>query len=200
MLEARRNVAIVGHSYVYWAAHYAASSRWGSDLGLGALASISWKGMRGMQWVQFGRMASFGNTPPDILVVHLGGNDLPQLPGKALILDILRDLCRLHDLYPAMRIVWSTIIPRLNWRGACNIDKVNKARRQVNKEICQGVSKCGLGSVVNHHRIKISNLEYFRVYGVHLSEAGLDVFLDDIRGGLLLELGLSGGYMGHSRC
>ena len=191
---------IVGHSYVFWAARYAASSRWGSNLGLGALASISWKGMRGMQWVQFGRLTAFGSTPPDILVVHLGGNDLPRLPGKALILDILRDLRRLHMLYPAMRIVWSTIIPRLTWRGAGNMDKVNKARRQVNKEICRGVSKGGLGSVVSHHRIHISNVEYFHEDGVHLSEAGLDIFLDDVRGGLLLELGLSGGHMGHSRC
>ena len=141
--------------------------------------------MWGMQWVQFGRMVFFGNTPPDILVVHLGGNDLPRLPGKALILDILRDLSRLHNLYPAMRIIWSTIIPRLNWRGARQVDKVNKARRQVNKEICRGVSKGGLGSVINHCRIQISNVDYFREDGVHLSEAGLDIFLDDIRGCLL---------------
>ena len=93
---------IIGHSYVYWVAHYVASSLWGNDLGLGAHAFISWKGMCGMQWLQFGRMASFGNTPPDILVVHLGGNDLPRVPGKALTLDILRDLNRQHTLYPAM--------------------------------------------------------------------------------------------------
>ena len=78
------------------------------------------------------------------------------------------------------------------------MDKVNKARRQVNKEICRGVSKGGLGSVINHRRIQISKVDYFREDGVHLSEAGLDIFLDDIRGGLLLELGFSDGYMGHS--
>uniref|UniRef100_A0ABM5GIN4 Uncharacterized protein isoform X2 n=1 Tax=Pogona vitticeps TaxID=103695 RepID=A0ABM5GIN4_9SAUR len=198
MLDVRRNVTIVGHSYVFWAARYAASSRWGNDLGLGALASIFWKGMRGMQWVQFGRMAVFGNTPPDILVVHLGGNDLPQLPGKALILDILRDLGRLHALYPAMRICWSSIIPRLIWRGARDMVKVHKACRRVNKEICRGVSNRGLGSVIHHHRLQISNSEYFRDDGVHLSEAGLDIFLEDLRGGLLAELGVPGGYMGHS--
>ncbi|XP_072854614.2 uncharacterized protein LOC140706831 [Pogona vitticeps] len=198
MPEARWNVLIVGHSYIYWAARYAAASHWGSDLGLGAQASITWRGMRGMRWIQLGRLTAFGCSPPDILVIHLGGNDLPQVPGKALILDILRDLERLHALYPRMRIVWSTIIPRLHWRGAKNMDRVNNARRLVNKEVCRGVSKSGLGSVIGHRRILTSNLGYFREDGVHLSEAGLDILLDDLRGGLLEEFGLLGGLMGHS--
>ena len=75
--------------------------------------------------------------------------------------------------------------------------KVNKASRRVNKEICRGVSKCGLGSVIDHHRIQVSSLEHFRKDGVHLSDAGLDIFLEDIRGGLLVELGVPSGYMGH---
>ncbi|XP_078236604.1 uncharacterized protein LOC144584403 [Pogona vitticeps] len=200
MPEARWTVMMVGHSFIYWAARHAAASHWGSDLGLGAQASITWRGVRGMRWIQFGRLTAFGGSPPDILVVHLGGNDLPQVPGKALILDILRDLDRLHALYPRMRIVWSTIIPRLKWRGAINVDRVNNARRLVNKEVCRSVCKRGLGSVIGHHRILTSKLEYFREDGVHLSEAGLDIFLDDLRGGLLEEFGFLGGLMGHSRC
>ena len=79
---------IIGHSYVYWAAHYATSSPRGDDLGRGAHAYITWKGICGMQWIQFGRMTAFDQTPPDILVIHLGGNDLSGLSGKAVILDI----------------------------------------------------------------------------------------------------------------
>ena len=51
--------------------------------------------------------------------------------------------------------------------------------------------------MINHHRIISSNTEYFRSDGVHLSDAGLDIFLDDIKGGLLSELGQLGGNMGH---
>ena len=95
---------IIDHSYVYWAAHYAASSPWGNDL------------VCGMQRIQLGRLTAFNQSPPDILVIHLGGNDLPQSPGKAVILDSLRDLKRLNERYPAMQIEpmadgWSTIIP-----------------------------------------------------------------------------------------
>ncbi|XP_072849321.2 uncharacterized protein LOC140705452 [Pogona vitticeps] len=198
MPKVQRSIKIIGHSYIYWAVRYAAASHWGNDLGLGAQASISWMGIRGMQWLQLGRLTAFGSTPPDVLVVHLGGNDLPRVPGKALILDILREFNRLHVLYPTLRIVWSTIIPRLSCRGAWSISKINKARRQVNREVCRGISYNGLGSVINHHRIQISKLEYFREDGVHLSEAGLDVFLDDLRGGLLVELEMLGVHMGHS--
>ena len=84
------------------------------------------------------------------------------------------------------------------WRGARDMFKVTKASRRVNKEICRGVSNGGLGSVIDHPRIQVSNADHYRKDGVHLSDAGLDIFLDDIRGGLLAELGVPGGYMGHS--
>uniref|UniRef100_A0ABM5G3U9 Uncharacterized protein isoform X2 n=1 Tax=Pogona vitticeps TaxID=103695 RepID=A0ABM5G3U9_9SAUR len=114
-IEGRKHAVIIGHSFVYWAARYAASSPWGSDLGLGAHIHITWHGLRGMRWIQLGRLTAFGQSPPDILVIHLGGNDLPASAGKALTLDILRDLKMLKTRYPRMRIVWSTIIPRLAW-------------------------------------------------------------------------------------
>ena len=68
---------IIGHSYIHWAECYAATSPLGSDLGLGAHAHITWKGLCGMQWNQLCRLTAFGHSPPDVLVVHLGSNDLP---------------------------------------------------------------------------------------------------------------------------
>ena len=63
-------------------------------------------------------MTAFSQFPPDMLVVRLGGNDLPKLPGKALILDIICDLKWLNAKYPTMQIVWYTIIPWLA-KGTC---------------------------------------------------------------------------------
>ncbi|XP_020644458.3 uncharacterized protein LOC110076555 [Pogona vitticeps] len=183
----RRHIVIIGHSYIHWAERYAATSSWGSDLGLGAHAHITWKGLCDMQWNQLCRLAAFGQFPPDVLVVHLGGDDLPKLTGKALILDIIRNLKWLNAKYPTMRIVWSTIIPRLAWEGARNICNVNTARRRVNREVCRFVCS-GLGSVIGHQRIQMNKSEFFRKDGVHLSDLGLDVFLEDIKGGLLVEL------------
>ena len=87
-----RQVVILGHSFVFWSAKYAAQSAWGSDLGLGDRAQIEWKGIRGLLWCQVCRMATFGTQPPDVLLIHLRGNDLAKFGGKALILDVLRDL------------------------------------------------------------------------------------------------------------
>uniref|UniRef100_A0ABM5FLU4 1-alkyl-2-acetylglycerophosphocholine esterase n=1 Tax=Pogona vitticeps TaxID=103695 RepID=A0ABM5FLU4_9SAUR len=183
----RRRIMIMGHSYVHWAGRYAAESHWGSDLGLGTKAQLTWKGLRGMRWIQLCRLAAFGQAPPDILVIHLGGNDLAQHPGKALVLDILRDLRWLQSRYPVMRIVWSTIVPRLVWKDARVALEVNMARRNVNREVCRALCK-GLGSVIGHHRIRFDRPELFRRDGIHLSDLGLDVFLEDIKGGLRAEL------------
>ena len=44
------------------------------------------------------------------------------------------------------------------------------------------------GSVIGHHRIQVEKPELFRSDGVHLSDAGMDVFLEEIKAGLLVEL------------
>ena len=59
---------------------------------------------------------AFEQAPPDILVVHLCGNDLAWNPSKVLVLDTVWDLKWLKTRYPLMRITWSTIVPHLEWR------------------------------------------------------------------------------------
>ena len=102
----------------------------------------------------------FWSTPPDVLAIHLGGNDLVRHCGKALILDVLQDIKWLRVTYPAMSIVWSTIIPRLVWRDTLNFLPVNTAQRKVNREVCRAVCS-GLGSVIGHQRICMDRPEFF---------------------------------------
>ena len=116
-----------------------------------------------------------------------GGNDLAKHHGKALILDVLRDLTWLKATYPAVSIVWSTFTPQMAWRDARNFLSINTARRSVNREVCKVVC-AGLGSVVGHQRIHLDRPELFQSDGVHLFNGGLDVFLEDIKGGLHSEL------------
>uniref|UniRef100_A0ABM5FV92 SGNH hydrolase-type esterase domain-containing protein n=1 Tax=Pogona vitticeps TaxID=103695 RepID=A0ABM5FV92_9SAUR len=183
----RSHIIIIGHSFVFWAERYAATSPWGSNLGLDDRALVEWKGSRGMLWSQLCRAAAFARQPPDMLLIHLGGNDLAQYPGKALIIDVVRDLSCLRRTYAEMRLVWSTIIPRRIWKRARHFWSVNKAQRSINREVGRAV--CGsLGQVIGHHRIRLDRPELYRPDGVHLSERGLDVFLEDVKGGLLCEL------------
>lgn len=73
---------------LFWARKHAIQSSWGANLGLGASALLEWKAQRGMSWSEFWYTAlgAARGGPPDILLIHLGGNDLAKIKGKELIL------------------------------------------------------------------------------------------------------------------
>ena len=49
--------------------------------------------------------------PPQVLVLHLGGNDLELLMGKALIIQARLDFERIWEVWPFTWIVWSNMLP-----------------------------------------------------------------------------------------
>ena len=63
---------MLGHSYVFWALRYNATSQWGSNLSPDARAHIEWRGHHGMLWDQLCRVAAFERHQRDVLVIHLG--------------------------------------------------------------------------------------------------------------------------------
>ena len=177
-------------------AGYAIRSGWGSNLNLGGAAQLQWNGWRGMLWDVFLQAVSHGPhvSPSDIFVMYLGGNDLAKCSGKALLIAIIQDLNLLKAEHPGMSILWSTMIPRMSWRADCSPQCVNKAHRQVNREVCHAVCK-GLGTVIGHLDIHLDQLELFRSNGVHLLDLGMDLFLQDLQRGLcvvLYEVGRQG--------
>ena len=123
-------VAVYGHSFIHWAVKHAMQSGWGCDLGLGASAALEWKSKRGM--ILELAVPSFRVTPPDILVVNLGGNDLMKRTGKSLILQIIQDLQVLKDTFPSMKLIWSNMIPHTVWRADCKPGRRDRAWRDVN--------------------------------------------------------------------
>lgn len=107
---------------------------------------IWWIGMPGMMWQKvvpevhrFARL----DQPPDVLVLHVGGNDLSIRPMRQVIKDIKWDFLRLMTSFPKMIIVWSDIVARLEWRGARSIEKINKTRIKVNKEVGRFIARNG---------------------------------------------------------
>ncbi|CAJ0929055.1 unnamed protein product, partial [Ranitomeya imitator] len=63
------------------------------------------------------------------------------------------DLDNFPGFFPVIRLVWSELIPRLVWRGARELNAMERSR-----------------------------------HGVHLNDAGLDMFLDDLREGVVQAL------------
>lgn len=84
------------------------SSSSGRENFQGRRLSVSW-GKMGMLWAgvlpevhRFTRL----DRPPDVLVLHVGGNYLVVLPFRELILDIKFDLWCLWALFPGSVTVW----------------------------------------------------------------------------------------------
>ncbi|CAJ0959820.1 unnamed protein product [Ranitomeya imitator] len=148
---------------------------------------VIWRGTRGLTWsqvlleiVQIARVAS----SPTVVVIHAGGNDLASFPLAELLTLMRADLDKLPGFFPVMRLVWSEMIPRLVWRGARELGAMERSRRTLNQRISRFI-RFKNGVVVRHHRLEGDNSGFLLPDGVHLNDAGLDIFLDGLREGVV---------------
>lgn len=135
---------------------------------------------------------SYGGSPPDILLVHLGGNDLGLVQGRALVLQVVEDLQVIKAKWPGTWVIWSAIVPRLSWRNALEPRVMNKARKNANREIKRALLG-GLGQYLPHPELRLERPDLYRSDGVHLADEGLDIFIQDLQQGLRHSLGLQVG-------
>ncbi|XP_053556398.1 uncharacterized protein LOC128647672 isoform X2 [Bombina bombina] len=143
--RAPKKIWIVGHSFVHWASLRALASR----------ASIRWLGHRGLCWQEFPGLIQeahrrWGHT--DIVVLHLGGNDLEALPTLELISIMGADIRWLHAWLPGLKVGWSCVIPRLHWRHVESHKAAFGVRKKLNRDIGKVVSELG-AFVVRHSNI-----------------------------------------------
>ncbi|XP_053105220.1 uncharacterized protein LOC128324555 [Hemicordylus capensis] len=187
-------ILLCGHSLVFWAFKRASTSRWGSQLGFGRRAAVYWLGMRGMLWNQLlpalrGHLDSF--SPPDILVLHLGENDLGKRTGLSIVQQASSDLSLLQEWMPGVLILWVNWLQRRVWWNARSGLCLEKARRKASAAIGKLVIAAG-GAVIHHPNVVARLPELYRADGVHLSELGCDLYLGNIQRRLAEFLG-SGG-------
>ncbi|XP_069384489.1 uncharacterized protein [Paralichthys olivaceus] len=174
------NIWIIGSSYIH-RGEKAARESFGKNLGLNA--NVKWFGKGGMRWSgvcpRFYSELSW-QSPPDVLVIHSGGNDLGLVPARKLAAAITWDLMQLHKEFPAMTIIYSCINERQAWRYGkpCHI---NHDRRTVNTLIREAADKFG-GKVVHHPLLRFFNNNLYLPDRVHFTQEGNRLFLSDIRG------------------
>ncbi|XP_054844968.1 uncharacterized protein LOC129336035 [Eublepharis macularius] len=185
----RLRILICRHSMVFWAVHQAKRTQMGSQLGLSEWATVEWQGRRGLRWP--GLMPLLfrerRGLPPHILVIHLGGNDLGLIKGKALSLQAQADLQQICVAWPGVLILWSAILPRRKWHEGLDARGMNEARRRANSALLKALGN-GLGIYLPHPRIRAAAAHLYRDDGVHLSEAGNELFLEDLRQGLRMAI------------
>lgn len=172
-------VWILGDSYVFWGAIRAAARPEGRQLGVQrSEALLKWLGVRGMMWgrvlPEFHYYARI-DKPPDVLVLHVGGNDLGVRAARDLVRDVKFDILRLVRDFPGCVIVWSDIVARKFWRLARSVDRLNKARIRLNREVGKFVARLG-GIVVRHRELEDQSVRYWRDDGVHLNAVGTDIW------------------------
>lgn len=81
--------------------------------------------------------------PPNIIIIHIGGYDMGHIRLGYLQLMLRRLFDWLWVKYPESFIVWSQIIPRINWRYSDNVEAMDRTRRRINSTdakyvVCKG--------------------------------------------------------------
>ncbi|XP_041446819.1 uncharacterized protein LOC121403126 [Xenopus laevis] len=167
------------------------SSR-GKNLGFSGTRVI-WRGISGMRWLQvLPEVVRFSRAydGPLVLVIHAGGNDLCQVRVAEFISLIKSDMVRFPPFFMDLVVVWSELVPRLAWRGARNVAAVDRSRTLLNQRISRFVRSQGW-VVVRHRQLETDTP--LLADGVHLNEAGLDIFLSGLRDGVGRAISLLGG-------
>ena len=180
-------VWILGHSYVVWGARRADVRPDGRQLGFPREeACVRWLGVPGMLW---GRMVPevhrFArlDRPPDVLLLHVGGNDLGVRSMLDVTRDIKFDILRLRTEFPGTVIVWSDIVARTAWRLARSVSRINRARRKINRDVGRFMARNG-GLVVRHMELEEETWGYLRGDGVHLTSVGIDMWFLGLQDGI----------------
>lgn len=123
---------------------------------------------------EFHRFARWDGAP-DIMVIHAGGNDLGVRRSRELIRDIQFDFLRLRCDFPGTILVWLEIVARTVWREARSVDRINKARVKVNKEVGRFFVRNG-GLVIRHLDLESETWRFLRGDGVYLNAVGTDLW------------------------
>ncbi|XP_030626226.1 uncharacterized protein LOC115808967 [Chanos chanos] len=180
-----KNVWICGHSLVFWAEKRDKSPEFGMQLGMDPkCVRVWWKGVQGMTWQQLlpQLLQLKGNWPnPDVILMHLGGNDIGKSSPEAFVSTVKKDLLSMKSIFPDCLLVWSDILPRRSWRHTDDSLTVDNIRMAINESI-QGIIKEIGGTALTHENIRPgSNAGLYRPDGVHLSGKGIDTFNSNIQ-------------------
>lgn len=149
-----------------------------TQLGLPPLADLQLCDKRGRLW---GQLLHFLNqvlrkgSHPEILVLHLGENDLGQTNGAVLVMIVIMDLRRIQADCSRAFLVWLKLLQWQIWRDAFKPLAIEMAQYNANLVIRKAVG----GAFVPPPSICTPSfhdmLHLYRNDGLHLTEDGCDI-------------------------
>lgn len=122
-------------------------------------------------------------SPPSILVIHCGANSMGTMPLRKLRNFMKFTISQIATLLPNTLIVWSEWLPRLTWRHMLSNVAAEKDRLKLNSCVRTFLINQKRGACIKHPDIKVNQTKFF-TDGVHLSEIGNALFLNNLQGGL----------------
>ncbi|XP_062375138.1 uncharacterized protein LOC134063570 isoform X6 [Sardina pilchardus] len=151
---------------------------------LGNLKGL-WSGTQGMTWrdlVPHLKRLRKKWPLPDILIIHLGDDDINMTDTVELLITIREELTRVRSLFPQCLIVWSDILPTFFWQQSTTPDvEVDEAAGIIHDIInCRAhaiVTELG-GGVITHDNI---GPEYYFPNDVYLSDEGIQRFNQNLQ-------------------
>ena len=176
---------IVGSSIIKRAATCAFTRPGGLNLNLHD-TSIWWQGYSGMKLqdlVPKLRSLLRYEDPPTYLIIHCGANNVGQTPIERLVQILINTLLEICALFPASSIVWSSSLPRFSWRFSSNVKAMNQARARMDREAIRFLSVRG-GHHIKHTQFNVKPPHLYHGDGVHLSQLGNDLLLNNYQGAI----------------
>lgn len=113
---------------------------------------------------------------PDVLILHLGGNDIGHVKTLDQIFQIKYDLHQFKLSFPNITLFFFEIIPRLVWLNF----PFDKVRKHINRTMAKFLSTIG-GFIFRHIDLEGGIIGLFRTDGIHLSDIGLDIFNNNLQ-------------------
>ena len=152
-------------------------------LNMGVQAELWWQGYGGLTLEKTkAKLVTLLKIrdPPSFLLLHVGGNDLGTKPLKKLHSIFLCLIEFLKSNFPKTTIIWSEILPR-EWSGNKGLDA---ARKRLNSLAVKHIRLIN-GFYLRHKNLLPFNFTQYASDGVHLSEAGSYIFVENIHQGIV---------------
>ena len=124
-------------------------------------------------------LSSLEDTP-DVIVLHVAGNDLGAYETGDLRYFLRAQLRYIKRNYPNTKLIWSQILPRTNWRHSKNNEAMEKARKRLNSYVATRTIGTG-GAYIKYRNIYLANTELWSADGIHLSNVGNERFLNSLQ-------------------
>ncbi|OCT58232.1 hypothetical protein XELAEV_18002420mg [Xenopus laevis] len=112
---------------------------------------------------------------PDIIVNHLGGNDIGRMRTIELIRNMRRYVAQLNFTFLDTIISWSEVVSRRVWLYDIQHRPHERCRRKLNFAVAKFLRSLNM-STYRHQELALGVEGLFRTDGVHLSDIGNDIF------------------------